>query len=133
MIIPDKVLLFFAPIFLIFRFTIAPLEPWWNPLLGAALGFSLLILIAVVSKGGMGGGDIKLFAVIGIVVGWKGVLVAFFLATLIGAVIGIIGLATRKMERGKPIPFGPYIVIGTLISYFFETEILHLYWNLFIF
>lgn len=133
MIIPDKVLLFFAPILLICRFTFAPLNPWWDPLLGAVIGFSLLLLIAVVSKGGMGGGDIKLFAVIGIVVGWKGVLVAFFLATLIGAVIGIIGLATRKMERGKPIPFGPYIVIGTLISYFFETEILHLYWNLFLF
>lgn len=132
MIISDKVLLFFAPILLVCRFTITPLDPWWNPLLGAAIGFSLLMAIAVISKGGMGGGDIKLFAVIGIVVGWKGILLSFFLATLIGAFIGIIGLATRKMERGKPIPFGPYIVVGTLIAYFYETEIYHFYWSLFI-
>lgn len=132
MIIPDKVLVFFAPILLICRFTIAPLDPWWDPLLGSLIGFSLLLLIAVLSKGGMGGGDIKLFAVIGIVLGWKGVLLAFFLATFIGAVIGIIGLATRKVKRREPIPFGPYIVVGTLLAYFFETEIYQTYWNLFL-
>ncbi|OIJ10276.1 prepilin peptidase [Anaerobacillus arseniciselenatis] len=131
MIIPDKVLLFFAPILLILRYTIAPLEVWWDPLLGAAIGFILLLAIAVISKGGMGGGDIKLFAVIGIVLGWQGVLLAFFLSTLIGSIIGIIGLATKKMQRGKPIPFGPYIVMATLLVYFFETEILNWYWSLF--
>lgn len=131
MIIPDKVLLFFAPILLLVRYTIAPLEVWWDPLLGATIGFTLLLAIAIISKGGMGGGDIKLFAVIGIVLGWKGVLLAFFLSTLIGSIIGIIGLATKKIERKKPIPFGPFIVIATLLVYFFETEIFTWYWSLF--
>ncbi len=131
MIIPDKVLLFFAPTLLLVRYTVAPLEVWWDPLLGATIGFTLLLLIAVISKGGMGGGDIKLFAVIGIVLGWKGVLLAFFLSTLIGSIIGIIGLATKKIERKKPIPFGPFIVIATLLVYFFETEIFTWYWSLF--
>lgn len=132
MIIPDKVLLFFAPIFLLMRYTLAPIDPWWNPLLGAVIGFSLLLAIAIISKGGMGGGDIKLFAVIGIVLGWQGVLLAFFLSTLLGAVVGIIGLKLGKMRRGEPIPFGPYIVVGTLLTYFFENPILAWYWNLFL-
>lgn len=55
-----------------------PLLPWWDSLLGAAIGFVVLLAIALVSKGGMGGGDIKLFALIGFVVGVKILLLAFF-------------------------------------------------------
>ncbi|MFT8321644.1 MAG: prepilin peptidase, partial [Bacillus sp. (in: firmicutes)] len=76
MIIPDKVLLFFSGLLVIERFFI-PLSAWWDSLAGAAVAFTLLLVIAIVSKGGMGGGDIKLFAVIGFVVGIKLVLVAF--------------------------------------------------------
>ncbi|OIJ10570.1 prepilin peptidase [Anaerobacillus alkalilacustris] len=132
MIIPDQVLLFFAPFLLVMRLFLAPLDTWWNPFLGAVIGFTLLLAIAIISKGGMGGGDIKLFAVIGVVLGWQGVLLAFFLSTLIGAIIGIIGLTLGKIRRGEPIPFGPFIVIATLITYFFEKEIFTWYWSLFI-
>ncbi|SFD61923.1 leader peptidase (prepilin peptidase) / N-methyltransferase [Bacillus sp. OV194] len=129
MIIPDKVLLFFAPIFIILRIFI-PLDPWWDPVAGFALGFGLLFLIAVVSKGGMGGGDIKLMGVLGIVLGWKASLLAFMLATLFGAVLGVTGLALKLVKRGQPIPFGPYIVLGTLVSYFFYHEIINWYFQL---
>ena len=67
MLIPDKVLLVFAGIFLVERLVI-PLDHWWDSLLGAGIGFLLLLVIAIVSKGGMGGGDIKLFALLGFVV-----------------------------------------------------------------
>ncbi|WP_438824000.1 prepilin peptidase [Bacillus sp. JJ1773] len=130
MIIPDKVLLVFTGIFLLERILI-PLEPWWNSLLGAAVGFSLLLFIAIISKGGMGGGDIKLFALIGLVVGLKVVLLSFFLATLYGAVFGIIGLLTGKLKRKNPIPFGPFIVAGTLTAYFYGDLILESYFRLF--
>lgn len=60
MIIPDKVLLFFLPLLILGRF-VSPIEPWWDAFLGGAVGFGILLLIAVISKGGMGGGDIKLF------------------------------------------------------------------------
>lgn len=126
MIIPDKVLLFFAPLFIVERIFI-PLHPWWNPLLGAVVGFGLLLLIAVISKGGMGGGDIKLFAVLGIVLGGKLVLFAFFMATLFGAVFGIIGLLIKKVERGKPMPFGPYIAMGAIVSYFYGETLISWY------
>ncbi|BCB05002.1 prepilin peptidase [Bacillus sp. KH172YL63] len=130
MVIPDKVLLFFSVLFIIERIFI-PLDPWWDSLAGAIAGFSLLLLIAIISKGGMGGGDIKLFAVIGFVVGVKLMLLSFFLATLFGAVVGITGLMTGYFKRGEPIAFGPYIVIGTLLAYFFHQPILHWYFSLY--
>jgi leader peptidase (prepilin peptidase)/N-methyltransferase len=132
MIIPDKVLLFFAVIFIIERMFV-PLSPWWDSLVGAIVGFSLLLLIAVISKGGMGGGDIKLFALLGFVLGWKMVLLAFFFSTLYGTVFGLIGMALGKIRRGEPIPFGPYIVFGTLTVYFFGQAIVQWYKQLIFF
>jgi leader peptidase (prepilin peptidase)/N-methyltransferase len=129
MLIPDKILLAFAGIFL-FERLFNPLTPWWDSLLGGAIGFSLLLLIAVVSKGGMGGGDIKLFALIGFVVGTKTLLLSFFLATLVGALFGGFGLAFKLLQKGKPIPFGPFIALGTLIAYYFGDSIITRYLHL---
>ena len=126
MIIPDKVLAFFAVLFAIGRL-IVPLNPWWDSILGAVVGFSVLLLIAVLSKGGMGGGDIKLFAVIGLVMGVKGVLLAFFFSCFAGAVTGISLRIAGKAKKGNPIPFGPFIGIGTLIAYFWGEQLLQLY------
>ncbi|PLT30151.1 prepilin peptidase [Peribacillus deserti] len=126
MIIPDKILLFFAVIFL-FERTLVPLYPWWDSILGAAAGFLTLLAIAIVSKGGMGGGDIKLFGVIGFVVGTKMVLLSFFLSTFLGAVLGLAGMKLGYVSKGKPIPFGPFIVFGTLTAYFFGQDILAWY------
>mgnify|MGYP005840373261 CR=1 FL=1 len=126
MIIPDKVLLFFAVIFMMER-VIVPLTPWWDSFQGAVIGFSLLFLIAFVSKGGMGGGDIKLFAVIGLALGVKMVLLSFFLATLFGAFFGFLVIAVGKAKRREPVAFGPYIVLGTLIAYFFGEVIFSWY------
>jgi leader peptidase (prepilin peptidase) / N-methyltransferase len=131
MIIPDKVLLVFAGIFLLERIFI-PVYPWWDSIVGAAIGFFLLLVIALVSKGGMGGGDIKLFALLGFVLGSKIVLLSFFLSTLLGAVIGIIGIAIGVFKRKKPIPFGPFIAVGTLTAYYYGDTIIRIYLNLFI-
>ncbi|MBS4202748.1 prepilin peptidase [Lederbergia citrea] len=130
MLIPDKVLLVFTGIFLAAR-VIYPLTPWWDSLAGATVGFSLLLLIAIVSKGGMGGGDIKLFAVLGLVLGTKLILLSFFAATLLGAVTGVIGLAVGVFKKSNPIPFGPYIGLGTLIVYFYHHEIMNWYFSFF--
>lgn len=131
MIIPDKVLLFFAAVLIVERIFI-PLSPWWDSLAGAGLGFFLLLLIAVISKGGMGGGDIKLYAVIGIVLGVKLVLLSFFLATLFGAAIGGLGMIFGIVQKGKPIPFGPFIGIGTLLAYFYGSELIEWYFHSFL-
>lgn len=126
MIIPDKILLVFAGIFL-FERILYPLTPWWDSLVGALIGFSLLLLIAIVSKGGMGGGDVKLFALIGFVLGVKLVLLSFFLSTLYGALIGGTVLLLKIVKRRQPIPFGPFIVAGTISAYFWGPKIINLY------
>lgn len=130
MIIPDKVLLFFAGLFIIERIFI-PLTPWWDSLIGAAAGFFLLYGIALLSRGkGMGGGDIKLFAVLGLVLGWKLVLLSFFLSCFVGSIVGVVGILIGKVKRKQPIPFGPSIMVGTLAAYFFGVELLRWYVSL---
>lgn len=88
MLIPNKFLIFFLPLLIIIRI-IVPLNPWYDMIIGAFLGFALIALIIFISKGGMGAGDMKLFFVLGIVLGWKQVLLTFFLASLIGTIFGI--------------------------------------------
>ncbi|WP_066311601.1 A24 family peptidase [Bacillus sp. FJAT-29814] len=128
MIIPDKILIWFAGIFLLERIFI-PLSPWWDSLLGAVTGFTLLLVIALVSKGGMGFGDVKLYAVLGFVLGFKLVLLSFFLSTLYGAVLGGLAMLFRIVKRRQPIPFGPFIAAGTLSAYFWGSEIIDFYIN----
>ncbi|MCA0147428.1 prepilin peptidase [Rossellomorea vietnamensis] len=130
MVIPDKILLFFSALFLVERLFI-PLTPWWDSLIGAAVGFGLLLLIAVVSKGGMGGGDIKIYALIGFVVGLKVMILSFMLATFFGAVFGLIALTFKLIERGKPIPFGPFIALGTILAYLYGDVLLSAYLTFF--
>ncbi|MFD2705175.1 prepilin peptidase [Salibacterium lacus] len=127
MLIPDKVLLFFLFPIALLRWTAAPLETWWDPLAGAALGFCLLLAIAVISKGGMGGGDIKLFALLGLFFGWQQLLLAFFLSVFAGAVLGGAGLLTGAVKRGVPMPFGPFIAAGSVMTLFFGESLLTWY------
>jgi leader peptidase (prepilin peptidase) / N-methyltransferase len=126
MIIPDKILIWFAGIFLLERI-IWPLHPWWDSLAGAVTGFVLLLIIALVSKGGMGFGDVKLFALLGFVLGFKLVLISFFLSTLYGALVGGLALLFRIVKRRQPIPFGPFIAAGTLSAYYWGSEIIEHY------
>ncbi|WP_343781056.1 prepilin peptidase [Alkalibacillus silvisoli] len=130
-IISNKVLTFFAITIIVIRIW-NPTEPWYDAYLAAVLGFGLLLLIAIVSKGGMGGGDIKLFGVIGLFLGNQGTLVTLFLASLLGAVIGLVLMAFKKVKRGVPIPFGPFIAASALITYFYSDQLISWYLSLFI-
>ena len=129
MLIPNKILLFFLPFLIVLRI-LAPLTPWYDAIIGAIVGFGLIALIIIVSQGGMGAGDMKLFGVIGIVLGWKKVLLAFFIAAFLGAIIGGILMVVNKVKKKQPIPFGPYIVVGALVSYFYGEQILTFYLSL---
>lgn len=129
MLIPNKILLFFLPLFIIIRI-INPLNPWWTSISGAVFAFLLIAIIIIVSKGGMGAGDMKLFGVLGLVLGFKNVLLTFFLASLIGTIIGGFQRLTKQIEKGQPIPFGPSIVIATIITYFYGSIIVDWYLQL---
>jgi leader peptidase (prepilin peptidase)/N-methyltransferase len=95
--------------------------------LGALVGGGLVLLVAIVSRGGMGGGDIKLMAMVGGFLGWKAVILTTFLGSLFGSVIGIGLIALKGRERGSLIPFGPFLALGTIVSLFFVQEILMWY------
>ncbi|WOV88730.1 prepilin peptidase [Sporosarcina oncorhynchi] len=131
MLIPDKVLLPFAITLLGLRLVI-PISPWWDSLLGAVVGFGVLFLIAVVSKGGMGGGDIKLFFVLGLVLGTANTLLTLFLASVIGSVAGLYMLKKSGKGRKTPVPFGPSIALAAVISYFWGADFVEWYMHLFI-
>lgn len=126
MIIPNKVLLFFLPIFIMYRI-LYPLDPWWSSVLGALIGFVIILIFIIVSRGAIGAGDMKLFGLLGIVLGVKNILLTFILSTMIGAVVGLILLVFKLINPKQETPFGPYIVIGSLIAYFYGSNIIQWY------
>ncbi|WP_269411994.1 prepilin peptidase [Lentibacillus daqui] len=130
MLIPDRVLLFFLPLFIILR-VIQPLHPWWSSIVGGILAFVLIAVIILVSRGGMGAGDMKLFGVLGIVLGVKQVMLAFILSCMIGAIVSLFLLLLKRINRRQPFPFGPYIVVAAIISYFDGYSLINWYMQLF--
>ncbi|RYM05260.1 prepilin peptidase [Sporolactobacillus sp. THM7-7] len=128
MIIPDRIVLFFLVLFALFR-TIFRLDPWWDAALGSAVGFGLPAIMAVLSRGGIGGGDVKLFAAMGLLVGSKLILLGFFFSTLYGALIGMAGLLTGRIKRRQPIPFVPFIAPGMVTAFFFGDALLDAYFR----
>lgn len=93
-------------------------------LLGSLAGGGLLLVIAIASRGGMGGGDIKFAAALGMWLGWKLTLVALFLAFMMGGVSSILLMILQLKKRKDMIPFGPFIAIGAFISLLYGNEIL---------
>jgi len=101
-------------------------------LFGIILGGGVLLLIALgyyllTKREGMGGGDIKLLAMIGAFLGWKGVIFTVFVGSAIGKVVAI-ALALRTEEGRKlAIPFGPFLSLGALLFLFFGPQIMGWY------
>ena len=76
----------------------------------------------ILKKEGMGFGDVKLMASLGLLFGVKDILVITLLAFLIGAIVGIILLVTKKKDKNSYIPFGPFIVIATILIMFIPSD-----------
>ena len=76
---------------------------------------------------GMGGGDIKFIAAVGALLGWQQVVLVIFLSALAGSLVGLVGLATKKINVMSQIPFGPFLAGGTLVAYFSGERIVYLY------
>lgn len=88
--------------------------PWPQAVLGAAAGFVLLWLVAffgskALGQDAMGGGDVKMMAMIGAFLGWQGVLLTLFLGALLGT---LIFLPLKLAGRDKLVPFGVFLAIG---------------------
>ena len=99
---------------------------FFNRLAGAAIGLLLFAGIALVTNA-MGGGDIKLMAVLGLIFGIKGILTVTLLAFISGAIVSLILLTLKIKSRKDEIPFGPFISLAALIYIFYGLEIINWY------
>jgi len=90
-----------------------------------------MFILALIITGAFGGGDIKLIAVCGFLLGWQNVLLAMFLAVLVGGAFSVYLLVAKKAEKGAKIPFAPHLCVGIAVSMLYGEEIVSLYLNLF--
>lgn len=114
-----------------------PERSFWDAIIGVLIGGGFLWLIAylyfvMTKKEGLGGGDIKLLAWIGAIVGWKPIPFVITSSAIIGSVVGIL-VALRSREGLKTaIPFGPYLALGALLSLFNGQTLAQHYLSLFL-
>lgn len=104
----------------------------FSSIMGLILGGGVLLLISILSKGGMGGGDIKLMGVLGFLLGAKKIWLNMFLSFVIGGIVGALLLAFKIKGKKDPIPFGPFICIAFLITAFWGDKIIDWYIKSFI-
>ena len=98
--------------------------------IGGGIGLLLFLLIVIISRGGMGWGDVKMAALIGIVTGYL-VFVALFLAVILGGLVAWILLLLRAKSRKQSIPFGPFLSLATMVTLLWGNSILSWYLGLF--
>lgn len=106
-----------------------PWLPWLDSLLGVLLGGGLLLTIAwlyelLTKREGMGGGDIKLLAMIGAFLGWKSIFPVIFIASLSGTMIGVPLMLIKGRDSRFALPFGPFLVTAAIVYLFWGREII---------
>lgn len=102
---------------------------WLDPVLGFLAGGLPMLVIALLARGGMGGGDIKFAAAFGIWLGWKFTLLALVLSFFIGGTVSSLLLLLRIRGRKDMIPFGPFLALGAWLSFLYGGEILRWYFR----
>jgi len=111
---------------------IIPHITFFNSLLGILLGGGSLFVVATLyqwffKREGMGGGDVKLLAMIGAFLGWDAVILTILLSSLIGSITGIIIMVLKGKDFKYAIPFGPFLSLGAVIALFYKNEIISWY------
>lgn len=130
-IIPDTITLPGIVIGFVASFFI-PEFGWVNSLIGIVAGGGSLLLIAygyelLTKKEGMGGGDVKLLAMMGAFLGWKAIIFIIFTSSLIGSVVGVTLMLVKKKDGSLAIPFGPFLAGGAILYVFYGRRIIHWY------
>jgi len=106
-----------------------------DSLIGVLLGGGSLFLVATLyqwlfKREGMGGGDVKLLAMIGAFLGWKAVILTILLSSLIGSITGIIIMVLKGKNFRYAIPFGPFLSLGAVIALFYGQDLIQWYLGL---
>jgi len=99
--------------------------------IGGGIGLVLFLLIVLASRGGMGWGDVKLAALIGIVTGFPLVFVALLMGIILGGLVAVLLLALRIKKRKETIPFGPFLSVAAIVTLLWGSDILNWYRGLF--
>jgi leader peptidase (prepilin peptidase) / N-methyltransferase len=107
---------------------------WLNSLIGIIAGGGSLLLVAslyelLTKKEGMGGGDVKLLAMMGAFFGWKAILFIVFASSLFGSVIGVALMVAQKKDSKLAIPFGPFLAGAAVLYLFYGPQIINWYLN----
>ena len=101
-----------------------------NAALGGAVGFAILFLIAIVSRGGMGWGDVKLAALIGLATGFPLVFFSLIMGAILGGIVAVALIIAKKKTRRETIPFGPFLALAAMITLLWGSNILNWYLGL---
>jgi len=130
-IIPDEISLPGIVVGFLFSFFL-PWQTWLGSLVGILLGGGSLLLVAscyhwMTGKEGMGGGDIKLLAMMGAFLGWKSIPFIIFASSLVGSVVGVSMMLIQKKDSKLAIPFGPYLAFGAVLYIFYGRQLIQWY------
>jgi leader peptidase (prepilin peptidase)/N-methyltransferase len=98
-----------------------------DSLLGLIISSGIFLLIIIVSKGAMGGGDMKLIGVLGFILGFKKIILTIFLSFIFGGLISILLLIFKIKSRKDPIAFGPFICLAFVFMVFWGDDLLFWY------
>lgn len=109
---------------------------WLDSLFGILLGGGLLMLIALAyeylaKREGMGGGDIKLLAMLGAFLGWKAIFPVVFIASLVGTVVGVPLMLLQKKDGKLALPFGPFLALAAIVYLLYGSQLLVWYLGFF--
>ena len=126
-IIPDEIVIPLSVLFLGYRLLTNIQYLISNFLITGIVSFLFLYLIHLLTKGkGMGLGDVKLAFLMGLVLGFPKIVVAFYLAFLTGAFVGVILILLSRAKLKQKIAFGPFLVFGTIFSLLWGEKIVTL-------
>jgi prepilin signal peptidase PulO-like enzyme (type II secretory pathway) len=132
MILPDKVMVPLVGVAAVHVVALAVLAGTPRPVIGSLMAAVLagggFLALAVGTRGrALGGGDIKLAFVMGLLLGLTGTAVAMFIAFNVAALVGVALIASKRRRRRDHIPFGPFLVLGTVTAFLFADVIIQWY------
>ncbi len=107
-----------------------PEIPLKDRIIGAVSVSGFMLIVALIVKGGFGGGDIKLMFSAGFLLGWKGIVTGFFAGLFIGAIIGVASMVKSKKGMKDHIPFGPSLCAGLVLASLIGDKLVNWYWNI---
>jgi prepilin signal peptidase PulO-like enzyme (type II secretory pathway) len=98
--------------------------------IGGGIGFAIFLVIALVSRGGMGWGDVKLAALIGLATGFPLVFLAIIMGAILGGIVAVALMVAKKRKRRETIPFGPFLALAAMVTLLWGSNILSWYLRL---